>query len=85
MILEDLVPRGVFSGDLRQLPEEDNVVPLHSFLLMIVFRIGLGSSEAEGTNGASVLEKLLLRSFAIHLKMISVVQVSAINFAFSDH
>ena len=46
--------REVFSGDLRHLPEENDVVPLRSFLLLTVLRVGLGSSEAESTNGASV-------------------------------
>jgi hypothetical protein len=40
---------------------------------------------AEGTNGTSVLQKLLLWSFAIHLKMTSAARVAAIFPLFSDH
>jgi hypothetical protein len=52
----------VLSGGLCQLPEENNVVPLRSFLLLTVsgtsrtdFRMRFGSSKAEGTNGVSIL------------------------------
>jgi hypothetical protein len=42
----------VISGDLGQLPDEDNVVPLCSFLLSTVLCIRLGSPKAKGTNGS---------------------------------
>jgi hypothetical protein len=48
------VPIYLIPGDLRQLPEENDVVPLRSFLLLTFLHVGLGSSKAEGTNGASV-------------------------------
>jgi hypothetical protein len=68
----------VFSCDLCQLPKEDNVVPLCSFLLLTVLLVRNGSSKAKGTNGASILQKLLFR-------MASVVTISAIDLLFSYH
>jgi hypothetical protein len=59
-----------------------DVVPLRSFLLLTVLGVGLGSPKAKGANGASILQKLLFRSFAIHSKMFSVVRISAIDVAF---
>jgi hypothetical protein len=47
-------------------------VPLRSFLLLPFLCVGVGSSNAKGANGASILQKLLFRSFAIHLKMMRV-------------
>lgn len=44
----------------RELPEENDVMPFCSFLLLTVLRVGLGSPKTEGANGAPVLQKLLL-------------------------
>jgi hypothetical protein len=62
--------REVFSGDLRHLTEESNVVPLRSFFLLTVLREGLGSSKAERANRASVLSRDVagFRIFAVELK-----------------
>jgi hypothetical protein len=76
----------VFTRDLRQLLEKDNPafrgMPLGSFLLLTVPRAGLGGSKAKGTNGTSILQKVLSGSSAIHLKMTSGAWISAINVAF---
>ena len=62
--------REVFSGDVRHLTEENNVVPLRSFFLLTVLREGLGSSKAERANRASVLSRDVaeFRIFAVELK-----------------
>jgi hypothetical protein len=62
--------REVFSGDLRRLTEENNVVPLRSFFLLTVLHEGPGNSKAERANGASVLscDMARFRIYAIHLK-----------------
>ncbi len=49
--------REVFYGDLRHLTEENNVVPLRSFLLLTFLHEGFDSSRAEGANKASILSR----------------------------
>jgi hypothetical protein len=62
--------REVFSGDLRHLTEENNVVPLRSFFLLTVLREGLSSSKTERANRASVLSRDVAGFwiFAVELK-----------------